>query len=425
MKNKRIWFLGFMLLISTKIMANNQNISLSFNDTPVREVLNWLTQYSDTNIIVSQAVQENMSISLKNVTWQQALAAVLKSQGLAEKKVGKVLYVASIDEMAKRRKQEQDLLIKLPLKTKLIKMKYAKAQDIAKLLKGKNKKTLSQNGRVMTDDRTNSLIIRDHESKLKEISFFVRKLDVQAPQVLIEARIVNMDKDYEKELGVRFGLTGGKHISGTLKAANKLAGGTAPSQVNPLERLNVDLPAVATNAAHFGMALFKLANGTFVDLELSALESEGHAEITSNPRLLTANQQTATIESGEEIPYQQAVAEGVTATEFKKAVLSLQVTPQITPNHKIILELKVNQDKRSSMEVKGVPAINTRQIHTRVLVDDGQTVVLGGIYEHMKTDGVRKVPWLGDLPFVGALFRYKKEINNHRESLIFVTPKII
>jgi type IV pilus assembly protein PilQ len=432
-KTSALYFFIIILLLSQAIFAQMQfkqkkapqNISLDFQKAPTQDVLKWLTKFTDKNIVLSQLVQGNITIHLKNVAWQQAMNAILSSQGLGQKTLGNIIYIAPLVEITKYTQQQQELTEKVPLHTSLIRLKYAEAENVGKLLTAKGQGFLSSRGRIVTDNRTNSLLIHDTQEQLNELRKYIDRLDIQVPQVLIEARIVNIDEDYERELGIRFGLTGGGHISGTLKGANELAGGKSPSSVPFADRLNVDLPALSSNAVHLGMALFKIAKGTLLDLELSALESEGHAEVITNPHLITANQQTAVIEAGEEIPYQESVAQGVTSTAFKKAVLKLQVTPQITSNNKIILHLKVNQDKRSSKEVKGVPAIDTRYISTQVLVDNGQTIVLGGIYEHTKTSAVERVPFLSALPVLGALFRYNKKIDTRRESLIFVTPKII
>ena len=377
------------------------------------------------NIVVSPSVSGDLSIRLHNLPWKQALMLILQSKSLGERKVGEAIYIAPLSELSEYDKKQQELDAKAPMKTTIIRLNYAKAAEVVKLLQDKKQSLLSKQGHVAVDTRTNSLLVRTNENQLTEIRAFLKRLDIPIKQVLIEARIVNIDDDYEKELGVRFGLTSGHHVSGSLDGANELAGGTSPADIKPEDRLNVDLPALNSNAGRLGIALFKLTKGTLLDLELSAMESEGRAEIISNPRLMTANQQTATIEAGEEIPYQESVAQGVTSTSFKKAVLRLEVSPQVTPDKKIILHLKVNQDKRSNKEVKGVPSIDTRHVETQVLIGDGQTVVLGGIYEHTKTKGVERVPFFADLPILGVLFRHQKTINNRRELLIFVTPKIV
>ncbi len=424
---KKQLLIGMLMIMCSIVFGQTeQKISVNFDKIPVQAALKWLAKFNKQNFIVSPSVREDVSLHLEDVSWQEALNALLKTQGLSQLKEGNVIFIAPLEEIAKRKKQLQVAPQSLPLTTELITLNYAKAKDIAALLKNKDQGVMSKEGQVSVDVRTNSLLLKETPAQMKSIKKLIKQLDVAVPQVAIETRIVNIDNDYEKELGFKFGMTSGRHVSGSLKSANEIAGGTPISQVRPDERLNVDLPSTMKNSGRIGLALFKLSQGTLIDLELSALESEGRAEIISTPRLLTANQQQATIESGEEIPYQeQASTQGATKTSFKKAVLSLKVTPQITPNKKIILYLQVNQDKRSSKEVLGVPAIDTRQISTQVLVNNGQTVVLGGIYEQTRINSVERVPFFSDLPGIGVLFRHQKVVNNRRELLIFVTPNIV
>ena len=287
---------------------------------------------------------------------------------------------------------------KSSLQSRWFALKHVDAKYILKLFENKNKYVFSTRSSLLADERTNSLFVRALPDELSMISGIIQHLDVVVPQILIEAQIVNMDYDYEKSLGVRFGLTVGKDLS-----------------VN----------APIANANSLGVALLNLTQGTQLDLELSALETQGKAQIISNPKLLTENQTMATIEAGEEIPYQESVSQGMTTTAFKKAVLQLQVTPQIQSDHKILLRLKVNQDKRSSQEIQGVPAIDTRQMTTQVLVNDGHTVVLGGIYEYTDTQAVENIPFISNLPFLGKLFQHHKNTKERKELLIFVTPRIV
>jgi type IV pilus assembly protein PilQ len=428
MRKNRIFYLFAIMVFVVNVSfgkISRQDISVNFQEVPLRSALRWLTKFSDRNVVISNLVQGNVTLHLKKIFWKDALSIILRSHNLAEKEVGRVFYIAPLAEFVAYEKKQKEAEDNLPTEEMLIKLNYADVKEVAKLLQNKGQNLLSAKGRVMVDVRTNSLMIQDNEQKLAAVKKFIKQLDTPIPQVLIAAYIVNIDESYEKDIGVRFGVTSGHHLSGSLNAANQLAGGTNAAQVKVDDRLNVDLPAVSSGAGKLGVALFKLSRGTLLDLELSALETEGRAEIISNPKLMTANRQTASIESGEEIPYQESAAEGVSTTAFKEAVLRLQVTPQITPDNKIILHLKVNQDKRSSKEVKGVPAIDTRQINTQVTMNDGQTVVLGGIYEQIKTNNVEKVPFFSELPIIGALFRHKKNINDRRELLIFVTPKIV
>lgn len=398
----------FILIFSIVLSANatpQKLITVNFDKISVQSVLKWFAKFNRQNVMVSSSVKGSVSLHLEKISWKNAFKALLISQGLADLKEGDVVYIAPIDEIANRKKQIASVGENLPLITKFIRLNYAKATNIAKLLKDKEQGVLSKQGRVLADARTNSLVLKDTPQQIKMINTLIKRLDVPVKQVAIEARIVNIDDDYEKEFGIKFGASVGRHLNGSF---------------------NVDLPATMSGAGQIGLALFRLAHGTLIDLELSALESEGRAEIISTPRVITSNQQSATIESGEDIPYQElASSQGATKTSFKKAVLRLKVTPQITPDKKVILHLQVNQDKRSSYEVQGVPAIDTRQINTQVLVSNGQTVVLGGIYERTRINGVDRVPFFSDLPGIGVLFRHRKVISNRRELLIFVTPTIV
>ncbi len=422
---KKFLVLILFLLIQTAMADTTQQTSMNFDKVPVRVALESIAKFTHQNFMISPGVMGEVTLYLDQVSYEEALQALLKSQGLAKLQEGNIIYIAPQQEIERK---EQDALEHrdIPLTTIIIHLKYAKAAEVAQLLKNKEQQILSAQAQVTADARTNSLLIKERSDKINEVKKLLTQLDVAVPQVAIEARIVNIDDDYEKELGIRFGLTSGRHVSGSLAGANDIAGGEMIAKVNPESRLNVDLPSAMKQSGSIGLALFKLTQGTLLDLELSALESEGRAEIISTPRLLTANQQPAMIESGEEIPYQElASSQGATTTSFKKAVLRLQVTPQITPNGKIILSLEVNQDKRSNQEIQGVPAIDTRKITTQVLVSNGQTVVLGGIYEQTRINGVDRVPFFSDLPGIGVLFRHKKTVNNRRELLIFVTPNIV
>lgn len=374
-----IWAILFM-----PITQANNLISLNLAKIPTKEALKYLAKISDKNIVISQAVQGDITIFLKNVTWQHALDIILQTQKLGQRTLDKIIYVAPIDEIIK----QQKMMPPKPLSILFIRLNYAKAEVVAKLITAKKQSLLSMRGSVIMDKRTNSLVIRDVKEQFGMIKSFIRKLDIPMQQVLIEVRIANIDEDYAKELGVKFGI------------------------------MNED-------GAHIDMNLMYKTFGKSLDVELKALENKGHATIISSPHLITANRHMATIETGEEIPYQEAAGQGNTSTAFKKAVLSLQVTPQIAPNDKIILYLKINQDKRSSQEVQGVPAIDTNRIATQVLLSNGQTIVLGGIFEHTKTKHIDGIPFFGDLPVVGVLFRRKKIVDNRRELLIFVTPRII
>ncbi|MDF2866688.1 MAG: pilQ [Gammaproteobacteria bacterium] len=409
-----------------------KRISLNFQDIKVRAVLQLLAEFTGINIVASDAVQGSMTLQLNNIPWDQALDIILQTRGLDKRQVGNVILIAPAEEFANRERKEleakQDFASLEQLRSELIQINYAKAQDIATLLKDKGNSLLSLRGNVSVDNRTNTVWVQDVPSRITEIRRLITQLDIPIKQVLIEARIVNIDKGFVQNLGVRFGVSNPNHVSGTLEGADSIAKGNTPAATDLKDRLNLDLRAPKigdSNPATIGLALAKLGKNTLLDLELSALENEGAAEVISNPRIITANQMEAKIEAGEEIPYQESTSSGATSTAFKKAVLSLNVTPQITPDGRIILNLKVNQDKRGTQNVAGVPPIDTRNIQTQVLVDNGQTVVLGGIYEQEKNNQITRIPFLGKLPIVGALFRQKQVIDKRTELLIFVTPKII
>lgn len=416
-------------------------ISLNFQDIKVRAVLELLAQFTGLNIITSDTVTGSVTLHLDNVPWDQALDIILQSQGLGKKQVGNVLLIAPVAELAAHEeaalKAIQEIQDLAPLQSELIQINYGKAADIANLLKGQGSTLLSSRGNVSVDQRTNTIWVQDTPGKLIEIRRLVQELDIPVKQVLIEARIVNVDSSFEEDLGVRWGVTTpGENISGTLEGANQLAQGTAPADIPVFQRLNVDLPATTAAGSTVGqlagegpasaaIALAHLGKGTLLDLELSALESEGGGELISSPRLITADQQAAFILQGQEIPYQQASSSGATNVAFKNAVLKLTVIPQITPDGKIILNLKVNQDKVSTLVVQGVPAIDTRQIETQVLVDDGETVVLGGVYETDSKNQLQRVPFFGSLPVFGGLFRNTQTQSKRTELLIFITPHIL
>lgn len=415
------------------VHTQDQKISLNFQDIKVRAALQLFSEFSGLNIIVSDKIQNNITLHLENVSWQQALDIILQAQSLRKRQYENVLLVAPEEEMAAREKQqlqEQQQIADLePLHSELIPINYGKAADIANLLKTQNNSLLSKRGNVNVDARTNTVWVQDLPTRLDDVRKLVKKLDVPVKQVLIEARIVNVDVSFEQELGVRFGLTNPSSTSGTLEGANQVVGEKVLSSIPVAQRLNVDLPAASVGGvggtASLGIALARLGSNTLLDLELSAMESEGSGQIISRPKLITANQQTATIEAGEEIPYQQETSSGATSVTFKKAVLSLNVTPQITPDGKVLMMLKVNQDKTGTRLVRGVPSIDTREIQTQVLVNNGETVVLGGIYEERQNKQVERVPFLGSLPIVGALFRHNKMDSDRKELLIFVTPHIL
>jgi type IV pilus assembly protein PilQ len=416
-------------------------LSLNFQSIEVRAVLQLLADFTEMNLVTSDTVQGNLTLRLKNVPWDQALDIILKTKGLAMRQNGNVMLIAPAAEIAAREKQElaaQKQLIELePLYSEIIEINFAKATDLATLLSSNTEETgagvtgfLSSRGSATVDLRTNSLLLRDTPEQLVQIKKLVAKLDIPVRQVLIESRIVIANNDFTKELGVRFGTSAqsntlGAGVTGNLgglsvDGANDRVSPAIPSATN----LNVDLP-VSNPAGSIALALAKLPFGTLLELELSALEAEGKGEVISSPRVITSNQATAIIEQGTEIPYQEASSSGATSVSFKKAVLSLEVTPQITPDDKIIMDLKVNKDQAVFDPRFTVPSIDTKKVETQVLVENGETVVLGGVYEQTKSNGVSRVPFFGDLPYVGFLFKQTTNVDNKQELLIFVTPKII
>ena len=426
-----------------------ERLTLSFQDIETRAVLQLLADVSGRNIIVSDTVQGNVTLRLQNVPWDQALDIVLATKGLDMRENGGVIIVAPADEISAREKADLESRKEIrqlePLLSEYLQVNYAKAADLAELMKGgKGSSLLSERGSVGIDERTNTLLVNDVAERIAEIRRLVSNLDIPVRQVLIESRIVIVRDDFSRDLGIRWGVTavsdrsdGLIAVTGTGEGANTIVnsgigninntGQPFPVEVPALnDRYNVNLP-IANPAGTLALAL--LDNDFLVDLELSALQAEGRGEVVSSPRVITANQKEASIRQGVEIPYQEAASSGATTTQFKEAVLSLTVTPQITPDDRIILDLKVTKDSVGSnvQSANGgsVPSIDTRAIETQVLVNNGQTVVLGGIYETEESEDYSKVPFLGDIPGVGALFRSTRKVSNKSELLIFVTPKIL
>lgn len=408
-----------------------KRISLNFQDIQVRAVLQLLGDFSGVNIVVNGAIDGNITLRLNNVPWDQALDLILSTHGLDKRQVGNVIlidketaFLARETQALKERRTAEKLA---PVRSQLIQINYAKASDIATMLKDKTNSLLSGQGALSIDLRTNTIWLQDTAEQIEQIRRLIKQLDVPVRQVLIEARIVTMNKNCSEDLGVRWEVSQPTHLSGTLPGATGLAKGLLPANVPIAERLNLDLGILPVNGtpASVGIALAKLGNGILLDLELSALESEGRAEIIASPRLMTTNQQSATIKQGEDIPYQQSTSSGATSVAFKEAVLSLKVTPQITPDGKLLMDLEINQDEDSGNRVQGVPIILTKSITTNVLVNNGQTLVLGGIYKQDKSKNITRVPFLGALPVVGKLFSRTETRLKNEELLIFITPRII
>ncbi|NNC67365.1 MAG: type IV pilus secretin PilQ [Gammaproteobacteria bacterium] len=423
-----------------KDVFEGERLSLNFQDIEVRSVLQLIADFTNLNMVVSDAVSGNLTLRLKNVPWDQALDIILKTKGLGKRENGNVIYVAPSEEIAAREKLEleaqQQVQELAPLRSEFIQVNYARASDLAALLKSSDNSLLSERGNVTVDERTNNILVQDTALKLNEIRRLVERLDVPVKQVLIESRIVIANDDFSKSLGVRFGVsnrdanTGGSDddfdaIAGNLEGTDDaLNGGTIALG----DRLNVDLPAAAATGS-IALALAKLPLGLLLDLELSAAQAESRAEVISTPRVIASNQTTARIEQGTEIPFQSATSSGATDVEFKKAVLSLEVTPQITPDDRVSMKLLVTNDSIGALVPSGfggtIPSIDTNEVETDVLVDNGQTIVLGGVYQQDTSNSVSRVPFFADLPFVGVLFRNSSVVDNKSELLVFITPKII
>jgi len=418
-----------------------ERLSLNFQNIEVRSVLQLLADFTGRNLVASDTVTGTVTIRLKNVPWDQAMDIILSTKGLAKREDGNVMWVAPAEEIAARERLELEALQQLedlaPLYTEYIAINFARAEDLADLISvdgssgdnGNNSGLLTERGEITVDERTNTIIIHDTEERIADVRQLISALDIPVEQVLIESRIVNASTDFSKNLGVRLGLTkrnGGANsprvTSGNLSATTDVING---DDVELDDRLNLDLPAAGLNGFTANSIAFAISKADrLLELELSALEAEGKGEILSNPRVVTSNQREAVISQGTQIAYQEASSSGATSTSFQDAVLSLRVTPQITPDDHIIMDLEVNKDAVGPL-VGGVPTIDTQSIETQVLVDNGDTIVIGGIYEQSKTHAETRTPFLGELPFVGALFRTKSDTNDKAELLIFVTPKIL
>jgi type IV pilus assembly protein PilQ len=412
-----------------------ERLSLNFQDIEVRSVLQLLADFTGTNIVVSDTVSGNLTLRMQNVPWDQALDIVLKTKGLAKRENGNVMLIAPSEEIAAREKLELESQKQIeelaPLYSDFIQINYAKASDLATLLQSEDSSLMSDRGKVTTDERTNTLLIQDTAEKLEQIRRMVALLDIPVRQVLIESRIVIANNDFSRDLGVKFGASGNADSSDRFI----VGGGTQPGDINygynpgfevPAgsgnEGLLVNLP-VANPSGSLGLALGKIGS-SLIQLELSAMQLEDRGEVISSPRVITSNQQEASIQQGTEVPYQEASSSGATSVSFKDAVLELKVTPQITPDDNIIMDLKVSKDSVGTM-FAGVPSIDTRNVSTRVLVENGETLVLGGIYEQERGKEVERIPFFGSLPGVGWLFKTESKTDQKQELLIFVTPKII
>lgn len=412
---------------------NGEKLSLNFQNIEVRSLLQVIADFTNFNVVTSDSVTGAVTLRLKDVPWDQALDIILQAKGLGMRKTGNVLWIAPKDEIAAREKQELESKASIEsletLRTQGFQMNYAKASDIAAQIQSSGTaRILSSRGSVISEPRTNQLFVTDTPAKLEQVQQLVSKLDVPVRQVMIEARIVEADDTFGKSLGVRLGGGsrqnpadgGGVNFGSTYSAVSSIAGPNLASA--PF----INLPATpgTGQAASIALSLFNTNATRFLSLELSALEADGKGRIVSSPRVVTADQVKALIEQGTEFPYQTATSSGATSIAFRKANLKLEVTPQITPEGNIILDVDVNKDSRGETTAAGI-AINTKHIQTQVLVENGGTVVIGGIFEQIDRDDVSKVPVLGDLPGVGNLFKTRSRVSNKSELLVFITPRVI
>lgn len=417
-----------------KFPYTGDKLSLNFQDIEVRSVLQLIADFTGLNLVASDTVSGSITLRLQNVPWDQALDLILKTKGLDKRQIGNVLLVAPADEIAAREKLELETSKQIaelaPVRLDIIQVNYAKAADVVELIRA-DEELISSRGFVSSDARTNTISVRETSEKLDEIRRLVSTWDVPVRQVSIEARIVRAQTNVAENLGVRWGgaaydVSGDNVFSvggsqSAVEEARQAAAGTNNTITFP-DALAVDLGVTGQGASSFAIGLG--SDDFLVDLELSALESDGQAEVVSQPRVVTADRQTAKIKSGEEIPYQEASSSGATSVSFKEAALALEVTPQITPDDKIIMDLVVNQDSRGEVTA-GIPAINTNEVTTQVLVGNGETVVLGGIFQSEVTTTTTKTPFLGDIPYLGRLFKRTEHVDERSELLIFITPKII
>ena len=442
-------------------------ISLNFQDIEVRAVLQLIADFTQLNLVASDTVDGNITLRLQNVPWDQALELVLKTKGLDSRKIGNVLMVAPAEEIAERERQEieanKQIAELAPLQSEFIRIRYAKAADVVELFSAGSEEggaLVSERGSVVVDERTNSIILTDTAAKLAEIRDLVARVDVPIRQVMIEARIVIASTNLDEELGIEWG--GGYlnesdgniySISGSREQVvslnNDVVAGNTPTLTYPVEGiqggqggggggpngqqnqqgLGAALVDLGVSQATSGFAIGFTSNDLFLTAELSALEASGQGEVVSQPKIITGDKQQATIKSGTEIPYQEGAASGATTVSFKEAVLKLDVTPNITPDDRILLDLVVNQDSVGDLVPSGtgglIPTIDTTELTTQMLVGNGETVVLGGVFQNEELTQVQKVPWLGDIPYLGTLFKNTSNRTSKTETLIFITPRIL
>jgi type IV pilus assembly protein PilQ len=434
-----------------------EKLSLNFQNIEVRALLQVIADFTNFNVVTSDSVTGNVTLRLKDVPWDQALDIILQAKGLGLRKSGNVIWIAPKDELAAKEKVDLEskaqILALEPVRTQSFQLNYTKAEEVAKGLTGQSSgqgggsaasRILSPRGSVIYESRTNQLFVSDVPSKLEEIQAMITKIDIPVRQVLIEARIVIADDKFGQSLGVKLGgsdlrgLRGGTPgysvggdnrvtVGGNMNAVGVQTGQTGATTLGITDTQFVNLPATGQNnfdAATFALSLFGASSNRFLNLEISALEADGKGKVVSSPRVITADQVKALIEQGEELPYQTATSSGATALQFRKANLRLEVTPQITPEGNVILDVDVNKDSVGRVTAAGF-AIDTKHVKTQVLVENGGTVVIGGIFEQTDREDITKVPVLGDIPYLGNLFKTKTKTSNKTELLIFITPKVV
>lgn len=424
------------LFQGTRQGYQGERLSLNFQNVDVRSLLQVIADFTNLNIITSDSVGGTITLRLKDVPWDQALDIILQSKGLDMRKNGNVVLVAPRDEIAAKEKLELEARNQIadlePLRSEAFVVNYQKAEDVRKLLSDDKQRLISKRGSVAVDPRTNQIFVQDTTARLEDVRRLLQRIDIPVPQVLIEARIVEADDRFSRNLGVRFGygrVTNEVAVGGNnaLPSLPGTTGGGTTGGVSVINSNNVNLPAAGLGGfspGSFNLTLFNSSLTRLINLELNALEADGRGKIISSPRVVTADKVKAVIEQGTEIPYQQATSSGATSVAFRKAVLKLEVTPQITPEGAIFLDVRVNKDSRG-VDTSAGPAIDTKNVQTQVLVENGGTVVLGGIYEQTDRTTVTKIPFLGDLPVVGNLFKNTASVNDRTELIIFITPRVL
>ncbi len=402
--NKLLILMFIVCMSAGRTYPAAANLSLELRNANLQDAIRLIAGFLDMNIIISPAVRGAVTLRLHDVVPDDALNLLLTSYGLEKWKSGNVVLIAPQDELIKRKQDElkwQELReATAPVQIRVWQIRYARAEEIARLLQDEHASLISRRGRVRVDVRTNRICIQDISSRVEEVRRLIDRLDLPVQQISIEARLASVDNDFEHELGIQF-------------------------SVNPEVEDRNAAQSLLREKNRYSLAIAKLADGSLLDVKLNALEKAGHARLISSPSLFTANQQPASIEAGEEVPYQEVSESGGTAVTFKKAVLGLKVTPQILPGNKVLLQLQVNQDRPINKVILGMPAISTRQILTSIIASNGQTIVLGGIYETNRESGYQGLPLISRVPLLGVLFRQQNTLENKRQLLIFVTPKII